>query len=193
MGKIYDRMDDKIQKWIARQHMFFVATAPLSVDGCVNCSPKGNDTLRVLDEHTLVYLDTGGSGVETVAHLRENNRIVIMMCAFEGPPKIYRFHGKGAVITPQHPDFSSLAAHFDGNALSMRNFIRIHVERISDSCGFGVPQYAYQKDRDAARKYLKTQTPEAFTSSLLEMNQTSVDGLSGLTPEEINAFRFPAD
>jgi len=193
MGKIYDTIDEKIQKWMGRQHMFFVATAPLSADGSVNCSPKGNDTLRVLDQHTLAYLDTGGSGIETVAHLRENGRIVIMICAFEGPPKIYRFHGRGEVVTPNHPEFPHLAGLFDGAVLSMRSIIKVHVERISDSCGFGVPCYEYQKDRDATRKYLKTQTPEKFTASLLEMNQSSVDGLGGLTPEEIETFQFPTD
>ena len=93
MGKEFDAIDERINNWIQKQSMFFVSTAPLSAAGLVNCSPKGQDTLRVLDPNTLAYLDLGGSGVETIAHLKENGRIVIMMCAFEGPPKIFRFYG----------------------------------------------------------------------------------------------------
>src|SRR5215216_7953035 len=99
MGKLYDSIDDHWRGWIAKQSMFFVATAPLDGDGHVNVSPKGPiGSLRVLDDHTVAYLDVSGSGAETIAHVRENGRIVVMLCAFEGPPRIVRFHGTAEAI-----------------------------------------------------------------------------------------------
>src|SRR3990172_9779508 len=98
MAKIYEQINDELADWIQRQHVFFVATAPLVPDGHVNCSPKGGDSFRVIDSHTVAYQDLTGSGAETIAHLRENGRIVIMFCAFEGAPKIVRLHGRGEVI-----------------------------------------------------------------------------------------------
>ncbi|MEZ4710890.1 MAG: pyridoxamine 5'-phosphate oxidase family protein [Caldilineaceae bacterium] len=107
MGKTYESIDDKLANWVKAQQMFFVSTAPLADDGLVNCSPKGgSDTFAILDAHTVAYLDFTGSGVETVAHLKENGRIVIMFCAFNGPANIVRFHGAGEVIEPHHPDFN---------------------------------------------------------------------------------------
>ncbi len=100
MGKTYSEITPEIAAWVAKQPVFFVATAPLSRDGHVNCSPKGLDTLRVLSPTTVAYIDLTGSGAETVAHLAENGRIVLMFCSFEGPPKIVRFHGRGEVIVP---------------------------------------------------------------------------------------------
>src|SRR5436305_12869179 len=111
MGKVFDGIDDHLRNWIGRQHLFFVATAPLSEDGHVNVSPKGpGGSLRVLDDHTVAYLDVVGSGAETIAHLRENGRIVVMFCAFEGPPKILRLHGRGEVVTPGDERFDELPA-----------------------------------------------------------------------------------
>jgi len=99
MGKIFDRIDDHQREWIARQRLFFVGSAPLDGEGHVNVSPKGPiDTLKVLDDHSVAYLDMVGSGAETVAHLRENGRIVVMLCAFEGPPRILRLHGRGEIV-----------------------------------------------------------------------------------------------
>src|SRR5918998_6386180 len=112
MGKPHDAIDDALRAFVARQHVFFVATAPASLDGHVNCSPKGLDSLRILGPRTVAYLDYTGSGAETIAHLRENGRIVIMVCAFEGAPNIVRFHGRGSVVTPEQPEFATLLAHF---------------------------------------------------------------------------------
>ena len=95
MAKVFEIIDDSIRNWIADQKILFVASAPLSGEGMVNCSPKGLDTFRILGPKKVAYLDYTGSGAETIAHLRENGRIVIMMCAFEGPPRIMRFHGIG--------------------------------------------------------------------------------------------------
>ena len=187
MGKTYPSIDAPIRAWIGRQKVFFVATAPLGRDGMVNCSPKGLDTLRIVDDRTLAYLDFGGSGVETIAHLKENGRIVVMMCAFDGPPKIFRFHGRGEVVAANHDDFGGLYDLFEKTALVPRAIIRIHVERISDSCGFGVPLYDFVADRDASYKYLDGVSQEDVTEYLLQNNQASLDGLAGLTPEEIKA------
>ena len=99
MAKVFDCIDEHLQRWIAAQQMFFVASAPLAADGHVNVSPKGPiDTLRVLDPHTVAYLDMIGSGAETIAHVRENGRIVVMFCAFSGPPRVLRVHGQGDVV-----------------------------------------------------------------------------------------------
>ena len=112
MGKIFEAIDDPMREWIQRQTVFFVATSPLGATGHINCSPKGGDALRVIGPHELAYVDGAGSGIETVAHLRENARILIMLCAFDGPPKIMRFHGVGTVLTPKHKDFQTRLAHF---------------------------------------------------------------------------------
>ena len=143
MGRVYDRIDDHHRAWIARQSMFFVATAPLSGDGHVNVSPKGPiGSLRVLDDHTVAYLDISGSGAETVAHVRENGRIVVMLCAFDGPPRILRFHGRGEVVFPDDARFDELMDRCAFDDLSIpearRAVIVVDVTRVSDSCGYGV-------------------------------------------------------
>src|ERR1700749_5337776 len=110
MAKVFDDIDDHLQRWIAAQQMFFVGTAPLAADGHVNVSPKGPiDTLRILDPHTVAYLDMVGSGAETIAHVRENGRIVVMFCAFSGPPRIVRLHGRAEVVAAAHAQFGDLA------------------------------------------------------------------------------------
>src|SRR5215213_10194283 len=114
MGRIYDRIDEHQRAWIARQALFFVGTAPRGDDGHVNVSPKGPiDTLRVLDDHTVAYLDIVGSGAETIAHLRENGRIVVMLCAFDGPPRILRLHGRGEALLPGDERYDALLASTD--------------------------------------------------------------------------------
>ena len=114
MGKDYQEIDERMQNWIEQQHLFFVSTAPLSNDGLINCSPKGLDCLRVLGPRKIAYADTGGSGAETIAHLKENGRIVIMLCAFSGPPKIFRFYGHGISVEPHETEFEALSSSFSG-------------------------------------------------------------------------------
>ena len=113
MARTHDTIDEALQKWIAAQHVFFVATAPTAVDGHVNVSPKGYDTFRVLDDTTVAYLDLTGSGVETIAHLRDNGRLTIMFCGFEGPPRIVRLFGRGDVVRPGDDGYDALVARFD--------------------------------------------------------------------------------
>lgn len=179
MGKEYTEIDDRLQDWIARQHVFFVATAPLSADGLINCSPKGLDCLRVLAPRQLAYVDTGGSGIETVAHLRENGRIVLMMCAFAGPPKIFRFYGTGRVVVPGDAGFDALLEQFPPMPAA-RNIILIDVERILDSCGYGVPLYEFQQHRDSLPNYFNKQTEEQVQEYRRKRNSRSLDGLPGL-------------
>jgi len=179
MAKIYEQINDELADWIQRQHVFFVATAPLVPDGHVNCSPKGGDSFRVIDSHTVAYQDLTGSGAETIAHLRENGRIVIMFCAFEGAPKIVRLHGRGEVISPAHPDFESLSASFPEN-LGMRAIIRTKVTRISDSCGFAVPFFDYQGQRDLLDKWAEAKGDAKLKEYRQEKNARSIDGLSAI-------------
>src|ERR1700733_4197740 len=112
MGKVYERLDEKLVEFIEKQHMFFVGTAPHSPDGHLNVSPKGLDTFRILGPNSVAYLDLTGSGIETVAHLRENGRITILFCAFEGRPLILRLHGRGRVVEPGEPERPNLIARF---------------------------------------------------------------------------------
>lgn len=184
MGKEYTEIDEGLKGWIERQKMFFVATAPASTDGLVNCSPKGLDSLRVIGPHDLAYVDTGGSGIETVAHLRENGRITLMMCAFEGPPKIFRFYGTGTAIEPHDDGFDALLAQFPPMPAA-RNIIRIRVDRIIDSCGYGVPLYDFKAHRDSLGNYFSKQSDDAIREYRRRKNTTSLDGLPGL--------RFPGD
>ncbi len=182
MGKEYTEINAALQKWIDRQRMFFVATAPLSGEGHLNCSPKGLDTFRVLGPTEIGYVDLGGSGIETVAHLKENRRIVIMMCAFEGPPKIYRFYGKGSVLEPHDIGFKELLERFPAQP-TCRNIIRIDVDRIVDSCGFGVPYYDFKSDRPSLTNYYENRTEEQILEYRRTRNVKSLDGLPGLAAD----------
>src|SRR3954453_14106855 len=149
MAREHDAIDERWRDWIARQPMFFVGTAPLTGDGHVNVSPKGpGGTLRVLDERTVAYLDVTGSGAETIAHLSENGRIVVMWCAFEGPPKILRLHGRGEGLTPGGARCGELLGRGSFEELgppeARRAVIVVDVERIADSCGYGVPLMSHE-------------------------------------------------
>jgi hypothetical protein len=179
MGKEYTEISERIQKWMTRQHMFFVSTAPNAADGLVNCSPKGLDCLRVLGPNEIAYADTGGSGIETVAHLKDNGRITVMMCAFEGPPMIYRFYGTGVAIEPHEKSFAALLEEF-APLPTVRNIIRIKVDKIIDSCGYGVPMYEFRKQRDSLPNYFSNQSEEDILEYRRTRNARSLDGLPGL-------------
>ena len=174
MGKEYTEIDERLQDWISRQKMFFVATAPSAADGLINCSPKGLDCLRVLGPHEIAYVDTGGSGIETVAHLKDNGRIVLMLCAFEGPPKIFRFYGRGKAIEPHEAGFEEVLAKFPPMPAA-RNIIRIEIERIIDSCGYGVPLYEFKQQRDSLENYLADKTESFLRDYRRERNASSLD------------------
>src|SRR3954462_15112381 len=143
MGKEYDGIDSEVQAFIGRQHVFFVGTAPTSTDGHLNISPKGLDTFRILGPRSVAYLDLTGSGIETGAHVRENGRITLMFCAFEGRPLIVRLYGRGRVVQPGDPEWDGLVAHFPGLP-GARTVVVVDVERIADSCGYAVPVYEFK-------------------------------------------------
>jgi Pyridoxamine 5'-phosphate oxidase len=189
MGRTYEGIDEHWRGWIARQPLFFVATAPLAGDGHVNVSPKGPiGTLRVLGPHTVAYLDVFGSGAETIAHLRENGRIVVMLCAFEGPPRILRLHGRGEVVTPDDARFAELLERcaFEETAPpeARRTVVVVHVTRVADSCGYGVPLMSYEGERPhqgaSTAKRLRTHGLDAIEDYKREHNAASLDGLPAL-------------
>ncbi|MEM9209231.1 MAG: pyridoxamine 5'-phosphate oxidase family protein [Pseudomonadota bacterium] len=179
MGKEYDGIDERMQGWIEKQRMFFVATAPLDANGHVNCSPKGLDSLRVLGPLKLAYVDVGGSGIETVAHIRENKRITIMLCAFDGPPKIFRFYGLGRTVEPGDAEFDALVAQFPEQP-TVRNVVVVDVERIMDSCGYGVPEMDFRKDRESMANWVRSKTDDELVQYRRDNNSQSLDGLPGL-------------
>ncbi|HEV3035548.1 MAG TPA: pyridoxamine 5'-phosphate oxidase family protein [Solirubrobacteraceae bacterium] len=186
MGKVFDGIDAHLSEWIAAQTLFFVASAPLDPDGHVNVSPKGPiDTLRVLDERTVAYLDMIGSGAETIAHVRENGRLVIMLCAFSGPPRIVRLHGRGETILASDARFEALAARCafqePGAAAARRAIVLMEVTRVADSCGYGVPLMSFEGLRPHADAWAEKKVRVGGTEALLdyqrEKNSTSLDGL----------------
>jgi hypothetical protein len=189
MAKTFDEIEDHQREWVARQAMFFVATAPLSGDGHINLSPKSPiGSLRILGPRRVAYLDVGGSGAETIAHIRENGRIVIMLCAFEGPPRIVRFHGYGTVVMRDEIGFESLLAEggFEDASLpeARRSIIDVEVRRISDSCGYTVPLMRPDGLREhhqlSTAKRLRAIGEEGYWNHRLTTNAASIDGLPAL-------------
>ncbi|MFH0517005.1 pyridoxamine 5'-phosphate oxidase family protein [Streptomyces sp. M41] len=186
MGKTYERIDGRLRTFIEEQPIFFTATAPLDGDGTVNLSPKGlKGSFVVLDELTLAYLDFAGSNAETVAHLRENGRITLMWCAFQGPPNIVRVHGRGEAVLRDDPRFAELLGHFpdiDPSLHGLRAIILVRAELVRDSCGYAVPLMTYEEDRDLhARRFAREDT-ESLSAYFAKKQHiaTSLDGLPGL-------------
>ena len=189
MGKSFDGIDSRLTAWIYAQRLFFVATAPLSPDGHVNVSPKGPvDTLRVLDPHHVAYLDLTGSGAETAAHIRENRRIVIMLCAFEGPPRIVRLHGQAELIAASDERFAELTSRCrfaePAEPAARRAIVHVQVTRVADSCGYGVPLMRYEGERPHmaawAAKKMRVGGPEALLDYQRAKNRRSIDDLPAL-------------
>ena len=182
MTKTFEEIDDKLADWISRQHMFFVGSAPLALDGHVNISPKGDlSWFTILGPHEVAYLDFVGSGAETIAHARENGRIVLMFCAFEGPPRIVRLHGRAEVLEPD----CALAERFELPEHPVRSVIRVEVERIADSCGYGVPLMRFDGKRTQYDAWMdKKLRDDALDAYVAEKNALSIDGLPawGLAP-----------
>jgi len=179
MSKEILELTPKLQHWIRKQKIFFVSTAPLSAEGHINCSPKGLDSLRILDNLTVAYQDFAGSGAETIAHLRENGRMVMMFCAFDGPPLIVRLHGRGRFVLPGDADFEMIAKHFPPKA-GVRSFIVLHISRVADSCGYSVPMYTFEKDRDVLDKWVERKGENGIREYIQKKNLWSIDGLPAL-------------
>ncbi len=179
MGKVYERLDDKLVEFIGRQHLFFVGTAPDEPDGHLNVSPKGLDTFRILGPDSVAYLDLTGSGIETVAHLRQNGRVTIMFCAFEGGPLVVRLYGRGRVVEPGDPEWEGLIAHFPGYP-GARSVVVVAVDRVADSCGYAVPLYEFKGERSQLIAYAENKGPEGIERYKAQKNKVSIDGIAGL-------------
>ncbi len=180
MGKVHDVIDRPLQDWIERQHVFFVATAASATDATVNVSPKGTaGTFAVLDGRRCAYLDLTGSGIETVAHLRDNGRITLMWCAFDGPPRIVRVHGRGEVVTIDDPRWEELGTHFAAHR-GQRTIVVVTADRISDSCGYSVPLMEFTAERTRLTDWAESRSDEELVTYRATKNALSIDGLPGL-------------
>jgi len=185
MAKVFDEIDEGLEAWLLEQPVLFVGTAPLSSDGHVNVSPKGmGGTFAVLDPHRVAYLDYFGSGAETIAHLRENGRIVMMFCAFAGPPKIIRLHGTGHVVRDEDDEYAGLRRRFSkARDHGLRSIVVVDVDRIADSCGFSVPLMDYLADRDTLDRVQEQRPADYYAEHARTRNAESIDGLPALTPK----------
>jgi hypothetical protein len=186
MGKTYERIDGRLRAFIEEQHIFFTATAPLAGDGTVNLSPKGiTGSFAVLDDQTVAYLDFAGSNAETIAHLRENGRITLMWCAFQGPPNIVRIHGRGEPVFRDDPRWPDLMKHFpavDPGQHGHRAIVVVRAELIRDTCGYAVPFMTYDEDRDLHAKRFAREDDESLGAYFEKKDHVavSIDGLPGL-------------
>jgi hypothetical protein len=191
VSTLHERIDPRIRAFIERQHVFFVATAPSGGGGHVNVSPKGiGGTFVVIDDHTVAYLDITASGAETIAHLRDNGRITLMFCAFEGPPNVVRLHGRGRVVSLYDEGFGDLLGYF-GEHRGARAVVIVDVERVSDSCGYGVPRYAYAGERDLLPAHMERKGAGGRVRYRRRKNAVSIDGLPAFdfdpaTPVEVD-------
>jgi Pyridoxamine 5'-phosphate oxidase len=174
MAKFYAELDDILTQFIAKQKMFFTATAP--TQGRINLSPKGIDTFRCCDRQTVAYLDLTGSGNETAAHLHENGRMTIMFCSFTEKPLILRLYGQGQVIRPHHSDWQHFLSHF-GALPGQRQIIVLRIDAVQTSCGFGVPLYEFQQQRETLLDWADGKGEAGLQDYWQEKNQISIDGL----------------
>jgi Pyridoxamine 5'-phosphate oxidase len=196
MANVFESIDDQMRGWIEAQRLFFVGSAPLAEDGHINLSPKGPiDSLRVLGPLEVAYLDVIGSGAETIAHLRENGRIVVMLCSFSGPPRIVRLHGTGRVVPASDPEFVDLMERCGFGQpevpASRRAIIHVEVTRVADACGYGVPLMSYEGRRPHlgawAAKKLRAGGEDALLDYQSEKNAVSIDGLPAVDVDSVDA------
>ena len=176
MGNFHKSIREQDKKFIERQKMFFVATAPLEAGTHINLSPKGMDSFRVLSSTLVAYMDIVGSGNETSAHILQNGRITFMFCAFDGPPNILRLYGNGRTVLPTHDEWTDLAKHFEVQ-LATRQIIVADIYEIQTSCGFSVPLYEYVGERDHAEKWAQRKGADGIEAYKKEKNRVSLDGL----------------
>lgn len=179
MGKPFTELTDNHVAWIEKQRMFFVATAPTAADGLLNLSPKGLDSFTVIDSTTVAYLDLLGSGVETIAHVKQNGRLIIMFCGFDGAPNIMRLWGRGEIVERNDPRWDEMRARFP-KMPGERSIIVLHISRVQDSCGYGVPRYTHDEDRTTLTDWASKRGPKGVDDYIGEKNKTSIDGLPGL-------------
>ncbi len=178
MGKVFEGIDEGLAQWISAQPLWFVATAPLAAEGHVNVSPRGHDSLAILGQHQVAWVDYTGSGVETIAHVRENGRICLMFASFDRRPRIVRLHGRGCVALPGEAAYDDVVGRCPAHP-STRAVVNVAVERVSESCGYGVPIMHLAEERDLLRLTANKKGPEAMGSYRALKNATSIDGLPG--------------
>ena len=179
MAKTYEALTDEHRRWIGEQAMFFVASAPSETEGHVNVSPKGYDTFRIIDDHTVAYLDLTGSGIETIAHLRQNGRLTIMFCAFAGKPKILRLYGRGRAVRRGDAGFDELVAHFEP-VPGTRSIITLELDRIQSSCGYSIPLMEVVGERETLVEWAEKKGAEGLEEYWVTRNAESIDGLEGI-------------
>ncbi len=183
MGTAFDKITDPMKAFADRQHLFFVATAPSGDEGRVNLSPKGYDSIRILDDHRVAYLDLTGSGAETIAHVKENGRITFMFCAFEGKPNIVRFYGTGSVVVAGDDQWDELFALFEGTATAngaVRSIIVADIDRTSNSCGYAVPFMDFVEERSRLIEWAEDKSDADVEAYWAEKNAESIDGIPAL-------------
>jgi len=178
MATFYDSISPDLQEWIEAQHIFFVASAPLSATGHVNLSPKGLDCFRVLGPNRVAYLDLTGSGNETSAHLAENGRITFMFCSFDKAPRILRLFGQGQTILPGSAVGESLRPKFPADYAGVRQIIAADIYQVQTSCGFAVPLMQFAQERDTLLRSHTAKGEDALAQYRIEKNSVSVDGLT---------------
>jgi hypothetical protein len=181
MGRSYDAVPDHLAPWMEAQPVFFVASAPLSGDGRVNLSPKGGDSLRVIDPTTVAYLDLTGSGAETIAHTRENGRLTLMLCSFDDQPNIVRLFGQGEAVLPGDHRFAALAARFPEHP-GTRSVVVLRVHEVTTSCGYAVPRMELLAPRSTLAEWAERKTPDELDDYRARKNARSLDGLSAIDP-----------
>ena len=179
MGDRFSTLSPDLAQWWREQALFFVATAPSGDGGHVNVSPKGLDTFRVLADDRVAYLDLTGSGVETIAHVRDNGRITIMACAFSGNPRISRIYGRGTVHPIGSPEYAELAAEFT-DLPGARAIIDVAIERVTTSCGYAVPCMDLVEDRERLIEWAQAKGDDGLPAYWESKNAVSIDGLPGL-------------
>lgn len=180
MPKVFDEIDDSLADWLISQPLFFVATAPLAGDGLINCSPKGSaGSFAVVSSTQVAYLDLTGSGIETIAHLRENGRIVVMFAAFDGRPRIVRLNGTGRAVVPGDAEFEALVTRFPEHP-GIRSVVVVDVARISETCGYAVPRMDYVEDREVLDLANAKKSDQQLADYRRLKNSVSLDGLPGL-------------
>ena len=177
MGQTHDSITPELRQFIERQKLFFVATAPSAPNAHINLSPKGLDAFRVLSERRVAYLDLTGSGNETSAHLEDNGRVTFMFCAFDRKPLVVRLYGRGRTVLPGGDGWDELSRGFDLDRPGVRQIMVADVDRVGTSCGFGVPVYEYQREREELVRYAEKKGPAGMEEYRQRKNRRSIDGL----------------
>lgn len=185
MGKFNDHITEEYKAFIEKQHIFFVATAPLNKEAHVNLSPKGLDSFRVLSPTRVIYMDFVGSGNETSAHILQNGRITFMFCAFEGKPNILRLYGKGYTVLAGDDEWKELSSYFTIFS-NTRQLIVADIHKTQTSCGFGVPLYEYEGEREILFEWAEKKGVNGIEEYKKEKNVRSIDGLpTALAHEQV--------